>query len=421
MLARRGGLWRRPDFLKLWTGQAISSFGSGITGSALSLTAVLVLGAGAAQMGLLVAVASTPVLVVGPFAGVWVDRLCRRPVMIWTDLGRAALIASIPAAALLGQLRIEHLFVVAALSAALTVVFDVAYQSFVPDLVGRERILEANSKLATTEALAEVTTPGVAGVLVQAITAPLALLVDALSFLCSALPIALIRTPERPPAPAAERHDVRRQIAAGLRTVLGDPLLRSLAGYAAARSFFGNFIGALYTLYALRDLGLGPVLLGITVGIGGASNLVGAVLVGPVTRRWGVGPTLVGAALVGGVATVLIPLARGPVAVAFGVLAASQAFDAIYPLYDVNALSLRQAVTPDALLGRVNASVRVLEGGLAPLGALVGGLLGDALGVRPTLLVAVLGITASALWLACSPVRSLRHAPAPATATSWPR
>ncbi|MGH2353921.1 MAG: MFS transporter, partial [Chloroflexota bacterium] len=373
---RLTGLWRNRDFLKLWTGQTVSKFGSGITGNALPLTAVLVLGASPSQMGLLVAARAAPVAVVGLFAGVWVDRLRRRPVMIWADLGRAALLASIPAAAVFGHLRIEHLFLVAALAGVLTVFFDVAYQSCVPDLVNREHILEANSKLATADALAEITTPGLTGVLVQVISAPMALLVDALSFVWSALFVGTISAAERPPAASASQHRVGSEITQGLQAVTGNPLLRSLAGYAATRSFFGNFIGPLYTLYALRELDLGPVLLGITIGVGGVSNLLGTVLVGPVTRRLGIGRTIVGAVVIGGIATLLIPLASGPVAVAFALLVAAQAFDVIYPLYDVNALSVRQSVTPDALLGRVNASMQVLEGGFAPLGALAGGLLG---------------------------------------------
>ncbi|MBI3970305.1 MAG: MFS transporter [Chloroflexi bacterium] len=416
MQARLGGLWRHPDFLKLWTGQTISKFGSGITGSALPLTAVLVLGAGSVEMGLLMAASAAPVVLLGLFAGVWVDRRRRRPVMVWADVGRALLLASIPVTAVLGQLRLEHLFVVAAAVGVLTVFFDVAYQSYVPDLVKRERVLEANSRLATSDALAEITTPGLAGMLVVLITAPMALLLDALSFVLSALSIGLIRTPERAAAPAIGRPHLGREIGEGLRIVASNPLLRSFAGHAATRTFFGSFIGALYALYALRELGLGPVLLGIAIGVGGASNLVGTLVVGPVTRRFGVGATMLGAAAVGSLTVFLIPLASGPVAVAFALLVAGQAFDAIHPLYDVNALSVRQSVTPDSLLGRVNASMQVLEGGIAPLGAIAGGVLGELIGVRATLFVAATGILASSLWLFLSPLDRLRELPQPAVA-----
>ncbi|HEY3082772.1 MAG TPA: MFS transporter [Chloroflexota bacterium] len=401
------------DFTKLWLGQAVSRFGSGITGSALPLAALLVLGASPAQMGLLAALGAAPVLLVGLFAGVWVDRVRRRPLMVWADLGRAGFLASIPAAWLLGGLRFEQLLLVAALVGVLTVLFGVAYQSFVPELVGRRRILAANSRLATVDALAEITTPGLAGLLVQAVGAPMAILLDALSFVASAASVALVRTQERAPAPKTEAAGVRRELLEGLRVVGRSRLLRPIAAYAATREFFGNFIGVLYALFALRDLGLDPVLLGITIGVGGVSNLAGAAAVGPVTRRFGVGPTMLGAVAVGSLSAFLIPLAGGPVLLGFALLCASQAFDAIHPLYEVNALSVRQTATPDHLLGRVNASMHVLEGALAPVGALVGGLLGDMIGTRETLFVAAFGIAASALWLLGSPLAALREAPAP--------
>jgi Na+/melibiose symporter-like transporter len=425
------GLWRDPDFLKLWLGQTVSKFGSGITGSALSLAAVLVLGASATQMGLLSAAAILPLVVLGLFAGVWVDRLRRRPVLIWADLGRALILLTVPAAALAGQLSLAQLFLVAAGTGALTVFFDVAYQAYVPDLVGRRRVLEANSKLAASEALAEVATPGLAGLLVALISAPMAVLLDAVSFVFSALCIALVRRPEAPP-PTPPRpatgggdgeQDVRREIGEGLRLVAGNPYLRAIAGYAAVQSFFGNFIGALYALFVLQELGLGPVLLGVAIGIGGASNLLGTFLVGPVTRRFGTGRTMVGAVLLASCTGFLTPLAGvaadsaqaagtggagGAALVGFAFLGASQAFDFIHPLYEVNALTVRQTVTPPAALGRVNASMRVLEGGAAPVGAVVGGVLGDLIGVRPTLFLAFAAMLLNTLWLTRSPLKTLR-------------
>ena len=228
---------------------------------------MLVLGASGSDMGWLLAVESAPVLLVGIFAGVWVDRVRRRPVLIGADLGRAGLLSCIPILAALGALRIEHLFVVAATTGVLTVVFDVAYRSFVPDLVGREGVLEANSRLATIEAVAEITTPGLTGALVQVVAAPLAILLDAVSFVGSALCVLGIRQPEPARLPRAARRDVWSEIAEGLRAVAGSPTLRTLAGWEALRNFFGMFIGALYVLFGLRELGLSPVLLGITVGL----------------------------------------------------------------------------------------------------------------------------------------------------------
>ena len=286
--------------------------------------------------------------------------------------------------------------------------FDVAYRSFVPDLVGRAGALEANSRLATVEAVAEITTPGLTGALVQVIAAPLAILLDAVSFVGSALCVLGIRQPEPARPPRGASHGVWSEIAEGLRAVAGSPTLRALAGWEALRNFFGMFIGALYLLFGLRELGLSPVLLGMTVGVGGASNLLGTLLVLRVTRRFGVGPTMVSAVLVGCLPPVLIALAPSRLVEGFAVLVAAQALDLIHPLYDVNALTLRQVSTPDHLLGRVNATLHVISRGVIPFGALAGGALGDAIGLRPTLLVAAGGITLGAVWLARGVIWSVR-------------
>jgi MFS family permease len=412
-------LRRQPDVYKLWWGQTISQFGSGITGSALPLTAVLTLGASPAQMGLLIAAEAVPLAIFGLFAGVWVDRLRRRPLMIGADVGRAVLLLSIPVAALMGRLQIGQLFLVAALMGILTVLFDVAYQSFLPGLVTGEQLLTANSRLAASVAMAEVVTPGLTGVLVQLVSAPLTLLLDSLSFLCSAGSVATIRR-ELPAVRRAEKGALFREIGEGLTAVARHPLLRALAGYRVTGRFFGNGIGALYTLYGLHDLALGPVLLGLTVGIGGMSNLVGTFLVGPLTRRYGVPRCMLTAAAVGSFTAFLVPLAHGPLAIGFGTLALCQAFDVIQPIYEVNALSLRQSITPPHVLGRVNAAMQVLEDGVGPLGAVVAGVLAGQIGVRPTLFLAALGASPSILWLVCSPLPALRATPSVRDSDSVP-
>jgi MFS family permease len=424
--AHRQSLWRNPEFLKLWAGQTISTVGSGVTVSALPLTAVLMLGAGASEMGWLLAAESAPVLLVGMFAGVWVDRFRRRPLLIGADLGRAALLASIPFLAAVGALRIEHLFVLAAAVGALTVVFEVAYRSFVPDLVGPESVLEANSRLATVDAAAEITAPGLTGVLVQVISPATTILLDAFSFVGSALCIAGIRHTEPARSPTAQQ-DVWTDIGDGLRAVAGNPMLRAFAGWEALRNFFGMFIGALYVLYGLRELGLSPLLIGITIGLGGASNLLGTVIVERVTRRYGARRTMTGAILAGCLGPLLIAFAPDRPVAGFAVLLAGQALDLIHPLYDVNALTLRQTTTPEHLLGRVNATMHVIGRGAIPFGAVAGGMLGGAIGVRPTLLVAAVGITVGAIWLArwglrggLAATRSAASAPTSAARPFWP-
>ncbi len=338
------------EFTKLWLGQSISKLGSGIGGTALDLTAVLALGASPIQMGALAAVRTAPAVLLGLVAGVWADRVRRRPLMIWADLGRAALLCLIPLAAVVGWLRLELLFVVAPLVGVLGVFFDVAYQSFVPVLVTRERLTRANSRLATSDALAEITAPGLAGLLVQLITAPMALLLDAASFVVSALSVWLVHAEEAPAPHTAESAHLAREVREGLAILMGSPVLRALAGFRGTREFFGNFIGTLYALYALRELQIGPVLLGVSIGVGGASNLIGTMIVERVTQRFGIGRTIMGSQLLGSFSVLLLPLA-GYAALAggpgwgFACLALAQASDLIHPLFDVNTLTLRQATT----------------------------------------------------------------------------
>lgn len=409
---RSSGLWRHPDFVKLWLGQTVSRFGSQIGGTALSLTAVLALAATPVQMGLLAALGAAPVLIAGLFVGVWVDRLHRRPIMIAADAGRALALTSIPLAAALGHLRLAHLYVVAAVVGLLTVFFDVADQSFFPTLVPRERLAEGNSALSASDSIAEISGPAIAGSLVQWLSGPVAILIDAVSFAISAVCLGAIRTVEPRPARLPPQRSAWHEALDGLRLVRADPLLRALAGSAAMSTFFGNFIGALYEIYAIRTLGIPPALAGLLIAAGGVGAFAGALVAGRVTRRFGLGPTLIGAALAGGTLQLLNPLAHGPVAAAAALLMGVQLLgDVAYAIHFINALSLRQALIPDRLMGRVNASWQFLTVGVAPLGALLAGLLGQAIGVRLTLLCGACGIMLASLWLFLSPLRTLREHP----------
>jgi MFS family permease len=406
------GLWRHPDFAKLWVAHTVSGLGTGITGQALPFTALLVLGASAGDMGLLAACAGAPVLLVILFAGVWADRLRRRPILIAADIGRAALLVTIPAAAVLGVLSLGQLFIVAALVESLSLFFNVAYRSYLPTLVQRERLVEGNSKLSAGGSVAEISGPALGGVLVQWLSAPFALLFDAASFLFSALFLGSIRTPEPPSAPPEERQSVRSEIGEGLRVVLSNPVLRALAACSGTFTFFGNFFHALYALYAVRDMGMPPGIVGVLIGAGGIGALVGAVLVGPITRRFGVGPTLIGSLTFAGIVGLPIVLVNGPLPVSVAVFFATQLVgDIAICIYLVTDMSLRQALVPDRLLGRANASMGFLVGGLGPVGALLGGLLGELIGARLTLTVAITAITLAPLWLFFSPARTLREPP----------
>lgn len=407
--ARVPHLWRDGDFRRLWTGQTISELGSVVTRTALPILAVLTLHAGALELGALVASASVAVLLVGLFAGVVVDRAPRRPLMIGADVARALLLASIPAAAFAGRLGMEQLYVVAFLEAGLGSFFEIAYRSYLPGLVAPDRLLEANTKLGLTGAVAELGGPGIGGTLVQLVSAPLAILVDAASYVASAVSIALIRAPERGRRPVAPPLALWRDIAAGLVAVGRHPLLRPLALASVTSALFGNFFAALYTLYALDELGLSPFLLGLTISAGGVGALAATAFVGPLTARFGIGPTLVWTRLGAGVLAFLIPLAGGPPLVAALFLFIPQLVgDGLATVSQINGLTLRQLVTPAPLLGRVNGTTHVLLQGVAPVGAIAGALVAESFGIRTAVGLAVVGSFAGLLFLVWSPIRTLR-------------
>lgn len=403
--------------MKLWTGQTISELGSRITREGLPLAAVLTLGATPIQMGWLAAVGSLPVLLVGLFAGAWVDRLHRRPILILADLGRALLLLTIPLAAVLGTLAIAQLFVVLALAGILSVLFDIAYAAYLPSLVGRESIVEGNQKLALSGSTAEVLGPSLAGFLVQLVTAPIAILLDAFSFLVSAISVGLIHKREPPSPPSRARPHIGREIMEGLRVGLGHPVLRALVGTESTSAFFGNFFGTLYSLYAIRELGLGAAALGVTITFGGIGDLAGAFLASVLPRRWRLGNILIGSLVIKSGASMLIPIAGGPPWMAMLLLMMAQLFgDGARMIYDIHAVSLRQTVTPDHLLGRVNASLQFIIAGLGPMGAILGGILAETLGIRTTLAIAVLGGLGASVWLVFSPIRKMAELP-PSIAT----
>lgn len=403
------GLWKNPNFMKLWAGRTVSSLGNGITGIALPLTAVLMLAATPAQMSILSALGGIAVLLFGLIAGVWVDRLHRRPILIATDLGRAVLIASIPVAALLGMLRIEQVYVVAALVGILTVFFNAADASFLPSLVRPQELVEGNSKLGMSDALAEIVGPAVGGGLVQTFSPPLAIVVDAFTFLWSALCFARIRTSE-PPISVKQRRNSWAESIEGLHFVLKNPQLRALAISTGLFNFFGMFIGTLYAFYVVRELGAAPIFPGLLTAAGGLSALLGAAVAERVIRRVGLGLTAGGALSIYGLIGLVLPLAHGPFVLVMILLFSNQLVgDVAVSIHLIAELSLRQMLVPHQLLGRVNASIQFLTLGVAPFGALLAGLIAEQFGVRLTLLLGVLGVILAGLSLLFSPVRSIRE------------
>lgn len=397
------------EFRKLFAGQAISQIGSRITREGLPFTAYMVLGASPLQMGILSGSAAGAMLVLGLFAGAFADRVRRRPIMIAADLGRAALLATIPLAALAGRLSFPHLVLVAAACGILTVLFDVSYQAYVPSLVDVRALVEANSHLALSESIAEVAGPPLTGMLVQTLTAPIAIGFDALSFLISAASLGWIRRPE-PAAVAASdaQPHILREILEGLRFSWSDRRLRALMLASITGAWFVGFQGAVYIIFAMQTLHLTPGVLGLLIGVGGVSSILGSLIAPRLIDRWGYGNSLIGAIALDGVAAFLIPMAHGSAWTAAAFLAAAQAADATWSIMAIDLLGIRQSVTPPRLLARVNSAAQLTFRGVYPLGALTGGVLAGAIGIRPTMLLSATGFLLSVLWLVFSPVRGLR-------------
>jgi MFS family permease len=404
---------RKPlprDFARFWAALTVSLLGSQITTLALPLLAALTLGASAMEMGVLAAAGQLPFLLFSLPAGAWVDRLPRRPVLIATDLASALLLLSVPLAAPFGGPSFPQLCVVAFGVGSMAVVSEVAQYAYVPTLVGRERLVECNSRLQVSHSATDAAGPGAAGVLVQLLSAPLAVLADAVSFLVSAALLRSIRQPEPPPEPEEPGVPMRRAIADGLRMLLGHPLLRAIIVVSVPISFFTSGFMAIYVLFATRELGLGPATIGLIFAVGGVGAVSGAMLARWAADRFGVGPAMIGGWVLAAAGSLLVPLAAGPVVVVVAMLAVAKAFEGITDtVANIHQWSLRQVVTPDQLAGRVTAGHRFTVYGASALGALAGGALGGALGLRPALLVCAVGALLSPLPAVFSPLRRLRE------------
>lgn len=411
MSFRRTGLWNHHDFLRLWAGETVSEFGSHLGHAALMFTAVLVVDANALEVGLLGAAALLPQVVFGLFAGVWVDRLRKRPLMIVADFARFGLLATIPIVYALDSLTIWQLFAVAFGTGSFTILFDVAYQTYLPALVEKEHVLEGNSKLASSHAVSEVAGFGLSGWLVQLLSGPAAILVDSLSFLASAAALIGIRKKEPTPRPAAEREGVRQEIIQGGRAIAHQPILRATVTAHAIAGFAFRAYGAVFLLYAIDELGFKPGVLGVVWGIGGISSLIGAMYAGRVAARVGLGPAMTFGLAGMGAAMLLFPAAHDASFLALMLMVGQQFGDGLYVIWDVNEVSLRQSITPSEVLGRVNAGFRVTFQAAMLAGALTGGVLGEIIGLRTTLVLASSLLMSGGLVIMLSPAWSAKHSP----------
>jgi MFS family permease len=407
-------LLRDPDFLKLWTGQTISAFGTQVTILAVPILAALALKVSPLEFGLLTTIEFLPVVLLSLPAGVWIDRLRRCPILIWTDVVRAISLLSIPVAFALGVLTIWQLYLVVLVNGCLTVFFDVAYQSYLPSIVARDQLVDGNAKLELTRQSSQRLGPGLAGVLIGVLTAPFAILVDAISYAASAVFVSWIRRPEPPPvahdAAAGPRPSMRAEIVVGLRYVMSNRVLRALALTVAIGNLFGNIADSILILWLVTEHQFAPALIGLAFSLGSVGVIAGALLTSRLTRVVGVGRIIILASI--GSSVAWLPIALAPDSLLFPALTATIAvlsFEGVF--WNVNAMSLRQAITPPAVRGRMNATMRFISWGTIPLGATLGGVLGSVIGLHNTIWVGALGAVLAFVPVLLSPIRRIQAMP----------
>jgi len=403
------GLWRHTDFLRLWAAQVGSAFGSRITRTVLPILAILTLGASPTEVAVLSVMSVAPGVLVGLFVGGAVDRRSKRPLLICADLLRAMLIFTVPLAAWWGVLSMWQLCIVAALVGAATTLFQIADSSYLPALVGADHVLEGNAKLEATDSVAEAGGPALAGVLVQVLSAPMALVFDGVSYLFSATMLARIRTRETPAAVSEEQPSVWADIASGFRVCMSQPLVRAMLLTEGVMAFFGGFFMALYMVLTLQALALPPATVGLVIGVGGVGGFAGALLVAPLTRWMSTTSAMLLCLALGEAASLLVPLSlqAGPLAVP-ALMVHQFVGDALLTVFLIHAVSLRQQTLPPAVLGRANASFHVVTGALLPAGALVAGPMATTVGLPATMWGSAIGglLGVPVLWLAMRSMHS---------------
>jgi MFS family permease len=413
---RRPSLWRHRDFTKLWSAQTISQFGDEITQLALPLVAIITLEAEPLEIGLLGTFQFLPFILLTIPAGVWVDRMPRRPILIGADIGRALLLLSIPVAFAGGWLSIPQLYVIGFAVGCLEVFFDVAYQSYLPSVVERDQLVEGNAKLEMSVAASSVIGPGIAGFLVELVRAPFAIVFDALSYVGAVVMLLFIRRPETGPEPhdpdTGPRPSMRTEAAEGLRYVLGHRYLRNIAACTGTLNLFGNIGGVILLLYIVDELGINAGTIGLIFGIANLGVLIGALSGERLARRIGIGPTITWSAFMSGFALLPVVIAPRdgavPYLIASGVIGAATAV-----IYNVNQVGLRQAITPERMQGRMNATMRFIVWGTIPIGSIIGGVLGGVIGLHSTIVIGMIGSFLGFLPVFFSQVRRLQRIPDP--------
>jgi MFS family permease len=415
-----GILRRHPAFRNLWLGQTISVFGDQVSLLALPLVAVLTLDAGPLAVGVLAAAGWTPHLVLSLGVGEWIDRRAsKRHVLVWADLLRAVVLATVPLVYAFDALTLAHLVGVALVVGSLTVVFDMGYATFLPLVVPREEIVDAQSRLSISRSASYVGGPAFGGALVQALSAPVALVADALSFAGSALFVARARVDE--PEAASTDGSLRSRLTVGLRFVFTHPLLRPGVLCTSTINFFNLAFNAIVVLFMSEELGLSPGAIGLVFSAGAVGALVGAIAAPMAGRPLGIGRAIVAGAILFPAPLIAFPLVGGPGWLVLAVLIAAEGLaSAGVMLFDVNLNPLNVLATPWHLRGRQAGAARFVNYGVRPLGALMGGVLGEAIGLRGALLVGALGSLGGVLWLVGSAVPATTHVPEPVSGSSDP-
>jgi MFS family permease len=402
-------LFRHFDFLKLWSAETFSVFGVQFSGLAIPWIAAKTLAADSFQMGILNALGTVPFLIFGLFVGVWADRSRRRPIMIIADIGRALSLVVIPLSLLFGGPDMILLYVVSFSVGTLTVFDDVSSYAYLPSLVDHDQLVEANSRMETSRASAQVAGPSIAGILIQILTAPITIVVDVVGYLGSAGFLSWIKN-EESRVEQTENRSVVKDVKDGLAVVLNNRYLWSIAGSTGTSNFFSSAIGALFILFATKDLGLGSFELGLVFTLGSVGALVGALLATRIAKRLGVGRTIVISIFVAGISWIAVYFANPSLGVPLLILATFLGgIGAV--TYNVNQVSFRQAIVPIELQGRLNATMRFLVWGTIPVGAIIGGILGGVLGLRTAIGISAIGTTLAFLWVLLSPVRRITEIP----------
>jgi MFS family permease len=409
--------------MHLWGAETVSQLGTQVSLLALPLIAITILDVSTFKVGLLTAIEMSPFVLIGLPAGALVDRLPRRPILMWCDIGRAVALSSIPIAYWFDVLSYTQLCVVVFVTGSMTVFFDVAYQSYLPALVHADQLADGNAKLEISRSAASTAGPGLAGVLIEVIGAAAATLADAISFFGSALFLRGIKAKEPPLEPKdPNEHPLRalgHEIKEGLRYVLGHRVLRLIAGSTATSNFFSNVIMAVFLLYAVRELDYSAGLVGLIFVVGNLGTLLSAFVAARITRAIRLGPAIALGMTSGSVAMFLIPLAPADYALVF-FIATWAIFSFGGTLYNIDQVSLRQAITPQRMQGRMNASMRFMVWGTMPFGSLAGGVLGTAIGLQETLWVGAIGGLLAIPWVLAKPVLELREIPAGIAADDTP-